>query len=219
MQGEIVSVDAVTGDGRILAADGRELSFRAASCTAPVEVGQSVDYVEIVGDVAGEITPAGKAFRFAKQRPARAPGALDWGSLFLTSEGRLRRLHYWIGMAILLVVSRLLGPVPLIGAVVGLVAFILCFALQARRLRDIGQSAWWLLIPLGVWIAGWFLTMNALRNFSPASSLGILSLSWATLFVPAVIVVLGLIPGQRGRNRFGPDTKPAPPEATAATFA
>jgi hypothetical protein len=32
MRGEIVDLDAMTGDGRILTADGRHLDFRATAC-------------------------------------------------------------------------------------------------------------------------------------------------------------------------------------------
>lgn len=219
MRGEVVSVDAVSGDGVILGPDGRRLAVRSASCLGPVEVGQAVDYVELTDDRAGEVSPADAAFRFAKRRPPRAPGAMDWGSLFATSDGRLRRSHYWIGMLILFGVHRLLGPVPLLGGVIAFAAFVLCMALQARRLRDFGQSAWWLLIPLAVWIAGWVSTMSAVSALSPTNVAGLAGLGLASIFALAFIVVIGLIPGQRGRNRYGPDTRPAPPEDAAETFA
>lgn len=217
MRGEVVSVDAVSGAGEIMSPDGRKLTFRASSCLGPVEVGQAVDYVELTGDAAGEITPAAPGLRFSKRRPPREPGAMDWGALFMSSEGRLRRSHYWIGIVILMVASQILRSIPLISLISAIVIYVLIMALQARRLRDFGQSAWWLLVPLAVSVAGWFSTMVVYSLTSP-SPFGIITPRTAGLFSLIVVIVIGVIPGQRGRNRFGPDTKPAAPEDTAEAF-
>ncbi len=70
--------------------------------------------------------------------------------------------------------------------------------LHARRLHDMGQTAWLLLIPGAIDIAAIWLHMGS-RNpeLQPAAT-------WAALVVSAAFVVWGLVgKGQARANRFG----------------
>ena len=130
------------------------------------------------------------------------------GFLF-SGDGRIRRTHYglggllvWILMTAILIiglgiaagagvgaagaedaaVAAVLTPVALAGFGIGLAAVILMLwafvALTSKRLHDIGQSGWWTLIVL----------LPGVGAF-------------------ALFLILCLLPGNSGPNRYGPDPR------------
>jgi uncharacterized membrane protein YhaH (DUF805 family) len=114
-------------------------------------------------------------------------GNIDLKYMFTSPDGRIGRQTWWIGVAILFVVSLLLGAlfgqggiIPLIINVLMLIAGLM---LHIKRCHDRGKSGWWcllLLIPL-------------------------VGLVWA-------VIDLGILEGERTANRYGP-----PPSGVAAT--
>lgn len=107
---------------------------------------------------------------------------------FLTPQGRIGRMRYWLLAVIAM--SALISVSPLASAIIGRAAtlavflpgywFLIC--LMAKRCHDIGRSAWWLLL-------------------LPVPLIGLL---W-------VFAVLGFRRGQSGDNQYGPDPhRPAP---------
>jgi uncharacterized membrane protein YhaH (DUF805 family) len=133
--------------------------------------------------------------------------AREW----LLGQGRIGRPGYLIAMTALLLLGWLAHPAAvafaqasgaLPTAVVAMlgtqfVVFWLTLSLGARRLHDLGRSAWWQMAPLAVGVSGVALAQ-------PASAQG-LGLSETASMAAAVggaavyflfVVVLGCIPGR-----------------------
>jgi len=119
-----------------------------------------------------------------------APGTdcLAWPWL----RGRARRREFWlwtvvvVGWNYVFVLADDPAPQSVLGA---------AFWFQVvRRLHDVGCGA--------TWIAGFVLAQVALLGLGAATQ------PWGLLLMPltmvAALLVLGLVPGQREANRFGP---------------
>ncbi|MEH6939434.1 DUF805 domain-containing protein [Bacillus sp. JJ664] len=70
-------------------------------------------------------------------------------------EGRARRKEYWmfnlfnvIAIILLSFIESFTGISPVLSGVYSVAVFLPSLAVGARRLHDIGKSAWWLLIGL-----------------------------------------------------------------------
>jgi uncharacterized membrane protein YhaH (DUF805 family) len=112
---------------------------------------------------------------------------MDWNYLFTSIEGRISRQPFWIGTAILTVISWLANLIisgifgkgmigGLLSLIVALVLLYPTIALAAKRWHDRDKSGWWnltLLIPFFGWL--WY------------------------------SVECGFLAGTPGPNRFGPD--------------
>ncbi|MGI9465450.1 MAG: DUF805 domain-containing protein [Aestuariivirgaceae bacterium] len=105
---------------------------------------------------------------------------LDLQYLFMTSEGRINRQPWWIGVGILflanLVSAFLFGVEGFVPIIVGILILLAGIMLHIKRCHDRDKSGWWCLL----------------------------------LIIPFVgfvwmIVDLGILEGTRGENRFGPD--------------
>ncbi|HEY3812215.1 MAG TPA: DUF805 domain-containing protein [Caulobacteraceae bacterium] len=128
---------------------------------------------------------------------------MDIQNLLLSYNGRIRRMHFWLGglglgvvAGILFsIISMLLGPKvsdgaltagsPLFMPLLGIVYIAMLygsFAISVKRMHDTDRSGWWVLVPV----------------FN--------------------IIVCGFLPGTAGPNKFGPDPKAgtAPAAAPAA---
>jgi len=138
--------------------------------------------------------------------------------MFAYLNGRSSRREYWIGVVLLLVVGLGLAYADIAGA--SSVTTFLWILIWNRRLHDIGQSGWMILIPLGLLIVfaagGLVFGGDEPRNafeYSQTGS-GPVTERGATLFVGLVIVLLaiqfgftiwlGVKKGDPGSNRFGP---------------
>ena len=82
-------------------------------------------------------------------------------SKYITFAGRAQRSEYWwfilfilIGSAVAAAFDTVTGSMNftygtgIIGAIFSLVIFLPCWAVEVRRLHDVGKSGWWLLIIL-----------------------------------------------------------------------
>jgi len=105
-------------------------------------------------------------------------GNIDLKYMFTTPEGRIGRQTWWIGVAILFVVSLILstligdgGLIPLIINVLLLLAGVM---LHIKRCHDRGKSGWWCLILI----------------------IPFIGVIWA-------IIDLGILAGDAGPNRYG----------------
>ena len=66
-------------------------------------------------------------------------------------SGRSRRTEYWL----FVFVNFVIGLIPFIGWVWGIITFIPTIAVAVRRLHDTGRSAWnllWTIVPVFGWI-------------------------------------------------------------------
>jgi len=165
---------------------------------------------------------------------------LDWRRLFLTADGRIGRQDFWIGAVILIVAGIvcgvILGWIPVIGSLIGLVFMYPWVCLASKRLHDFGQSGWLAAIPVGLNIVSSVIGMIArlmvggaalVGGHSGAAAAGIVTgvgmlglLSIVGLIELAFLLWVGLTPSQAGDNAYGPEwtpavqfTQPPPPAA------
>ena len=122
----------------------------------------------------------------------------DWGALFLSANGRVARTLFLIAAAILL------GVASIYEAVVGVTlhwltgwfvypALIYAGAcVLSKRLHDRGKSGWWAALVLAALVAVWPQPIGFLDFLFGVS------LIWAA-------VELGLLGGEEGANRYGPN--------------
>jgi uncharacterized membrane protein YhaH (DUF805 family) len=138
--------------------------------------------------------------------------------MFAYLQGRSGRKEYWIGVVLLLVVGVGLAYAN-VGGASGATTF-LWILIWNRRLHDIGQSGWIILIPLGLIVlgtaAGLLLGGNEVLNAFEYSQKGDgpITQRGALLFDGMVLVLLaiqfgftiwlGVRKGDAGDNRFGP---------------
>jgi uncharacterized membrane protein YhaH (DUF805 family) len=142
--------------------------------------------------------------------------------VFSYLQGRSGRKEYWIGVALLLVVGVGLAYANVGGA--GAATTFLWILIWNRRLHDIGQSGWIVMIPLGLIVAaaiagvafGGGEMLNAFQYSQKGS--GPVTERGAWLFVGLVLALiaiqfgftiwLGVRKGDPGDNRFGPPPAP-----------
>ena len=142
--------------------------------------------------------------------------------MFAYLQGRSGRKEYWIGVALLLLVGVGLAYAN-VGGASGATTF-LWILIWNRRLHDIGQSGWVILIPLGLIIAGATAglvfggkdLLNAFEYSQKGS--GPVTEHGAWLFIGMVLVLiaiqfgftiwLGKKKGDPGDNRYGPPPAP-----------
>ncbi|MDG2522989.1 DUF805 domain-containing protein [Caulobacter segnis] len=123
---------------------------------------------------------------------------IDWTDLFLSSTGRLARGPF------LLAIGLLIGATAIYEAVVGPTlhwltgwfiypGLLFCGAcVLSKRLHDRGRSGWWAALILIAFVAAW---PYPTRFFD---FLFCLVLLWS-------VIELGVMPGEQGANRFGPN--------------
>jgi uncharacterized membrane protein YhaH (DUF805 family) len=147
---------------------------------------------------------------------------MDWQTLFLKVDGRIGKKDYWVGVGILFVLGLLLSNVPVIRNLWPLASIYFAVCVYGKRLHDIGQSAWFTLVPFGIMIAGAILAfvlggaailglssatgsdggalLGGLAGFGIAGLIIILaavaSLAW--------VIWLGTRDGEATDNQFGP---------------
>lgn len=98
--------------------------------------------------------------------------------LFLSLDGRINRQPFWIGIVILVVVTAAASaifPVWLAG-IIQLALVYPSVAVYVKRCHDRGKSGWWCLLFL----------------------IPVVGIIWA-------IIDLGVLEGNEGANRYGPD--------------
>jgi uncharacterized membrane protein YhaH (DUF805 family) len=142
---------------------------------------------------------------------------MDWGSLFLSTRGRTRRRDFWIGFAIVMAVSVLCNLIAVVGPFLGLATLWPMVAVHAKRLHDMGRSAWLLLAPAAVSVATMAVAYlarptgieapgvitPALAAASRGLGLGLAAMAFCLLIEVAFLLWVGLTPGEPGGNRYG----------------
>lgn len=92
---------------------------------------------------------------------------------YMDFNGRASRSEYWW----FVLLTFLLGFIPIIGWILRLVLLLPSLAVQVRRLHDIERSAWWLLLLV-----------------PPITPIGLL-----------ILMIMSIFSGTTGYNRYGPD--------------
>ncbi|WP_297508664.1 DUF805 domain-containing protein [uncultured Caulobacter sp.] len=122
----------------------------------------------------------------------------EWAELFLSSNGRLARTPFLIASAVLLGVAVLYEAIAgdtlhwLTGWLVYPALLFSGACVLSKRLHDRGRSGWWSLLILMAVIAVWPRPDHFL------DFLFSLVLIWA-------VVELGVMGGEQGANRYGPN--------------
>ena len=122
---------------------------------------------------------------------------IDWGLLFLSSSGRVARFPFLIGLAVIMVVLMLYDyALPSILRELSAIIVYPCLlfssaCLLSKRLHDRGRSGWWAAIVLLAFSLVW-------PSASGIRALFLIVVVWA-------VVELGLMSGEEGSNRFGPN--------------
>jgi uncharacterized membrane protein YhaH (DUF805 family) len=147
---------------------------------------------------------------------------MDWQTLFLSVHGRIAQRDYWIGVGILFVAGLLLSNVPIVRNLWPLASTYFVVCVYGKRLHDIGQSAWMVLAPFGMLLAGFALAflvggaafMGAVSSTSSDTAVvlgGLAGLGLASLLVIIAglgvlgwVIWLGTRPSDTGDNQFGP---------------
>lgn len=120
-----------------------------------------------------------------------APGRGDRFGRWIA--GRARRREYWAWMAPIFLLELLLAVLGPVGAIV---AGLLRTLIWIRRLHDLGLTGW-LVVAFNI---GTNALSFALLAFADAGNAALIT----SLVVCAMILVMGVIPGQANANRFGP---------------
>lgn len=145
---------------------------------------------------------------------------IDWKSLFLSFDGRIGRIHFWLGFALLFGVSFVLQFIPIIGQLLGLLLLWPQVAIHAKRLHDIGRTAWLMLVPFLVTVVcfvaaavtGGAAVLGAMRqqdNAALATAAGGAAFVILFLVLPFLVGLgfllwVGLSRSQPHDNRYGP---------------
>jgi len=135
---------------------------------------------------------------------------------FLVIEGRARRREFWL----FCLINAILGLIPVIGWVVGVVTCIPSFTVGIRRLHDINKSGKYMflmLIPLGVALI-LMIGFIASLSYGGGAILVFLILILLASLAPAVILLIWAAKeGDKGSNNYGPDPKGASGKKAAST--
>ncbi len=153
---------------------------------------------------------------------------MDWKSLLLSADGRIKRQPYWMGWLVLIAVSIVGGLVlqaisPYAGVVLGLLLIYPNVCIYSKRLHDLGQTGWLAAIPFGLsaitscvslytlattgLMAGTMSAANManpmamLTKLGPMAAVGSLSLLVSLVFW----LWLGIAEGQQSANKYGPE--------------
>lgn len=127
-------------------------------------------------------------------------GGLFWVRFYLSPFGRTGRLFYWligllpltlIGFAAGFFIARTPGGIPYLLAITLLLIWPQAVIL-ARRLHDLDIAGWWVVLL-------WALPLALKHTPLPAGT--------GTVVSFLVVVVIGVVPGTRGRNRYGSDPR------------
>jgi len=153
-------------------------------------------------------------------------GALKKYAVF---KGRSRRREFWV----FFICNLILGIIPVIGTIVGIVTFIPSLAVGVRRLHDTNRSGFWLLwafIPslamvvflmLTIFLPYWGgLGFTAFPNLGLANwglaAFSIFSRWWIAIAVLGILLIIAGITilivfwakeGTAGKNKYGPNPK------------
>ena len=133
--------------------------------------------------------------------------------LLLDDEGRASRRVFWLyGLGAIAFVMSALALLPQIGVPARMTPLIASLALIypsycviAKRLQDAGIEGHWAIAVSGVAaIDALFVAAGPAEALTAATALARALWWWVSLANMAAFIAIGLLPGDRGPNRFGP---------------
>ncbi|XXD09091.1 DUF805 domain-containing protein [Klebsiella sp. R445] len=143
---------------------------------------------------------------------------------YATFRGRSARQEYVVFTVANFVLSIVLGLIPIIGGLFGLLIIIPGIAVAVRRLHDLNKSGWWLLSPYLILLIGFIGIVATVDDGETAGWLWFTGLGGIAVLVMSIWLLFAR--GTVGANRFGDeqlndDSSPlvAPPGAAAHSSA
>ena len=124
-------------------------------------------------------------------------------------SGRASRSEYWWFFLFTIIARVLAGLIPGVGFIVGLALLLPSLSATARRLHDTNRTGWWILMPVGIGIAG-IIVGSALAfagSLAWGAGIGLLASMLAFLSLLPFLIQ----PGDPAPNRYGPDPLQMPP--------
>lgn len=231
MRGEILSYDDVSGTGLISGDDSIRYGFARSAVQAGgvIRAGARVDFVPegleatqimvLAGDPAAAFGQAAGSSYVARD----TGGGYDFKSALFSFKGRLRRQHFWISWAILMVVGIICSFIPVISFVLGLIVLIPHLAVGFKRFHDMGKPGWLVVIPWVLWygatgmlVAAFGLSVltdsSAMQSMDPEVMFARGGASFGLMLLAALVsfgfwLWLGIGDSQRGDNKYGPNPK------------
>lgn len=145
---------------------------------------------------------------------------MDWGRLFFSAYGRIRRQEFWISFLVLMGVSLLLGWILPVWPIV-----LYCsICTRSKRLHDMGRTGWLQIIPAIAYTTAVFMSIYFLvgaivagatfANFNEALAatgvmFGVFTIivTWCIAFLVDLgfLLWIGTAEGERGDNKYGPE--------------
>ena len=118
-------------------------------------------------------------------------------------SGRASRSEFWWFILFTIIARMLAALIPGVGFIVGLALLLPTLSAMVRRLHDINRTGWWILMPVGIAIAGIIAGIVLAVN---------VSLTWGAVIgvLTPILAFLSLLPfliqpGDSVPNRYGPD--------------
>jgi uncharacterized membrane protein YhaH (DUF805 family) len=138
------------------------------------------------------------------------PGA--WTYLLFSFDGRISRLPFWIAVIVLNIAAYFADRIAFdfggnpASAVVGLAFLYPSLAIATKRTHDRGRSELYLLV---FFLPAFLVSLLQVLGYMDGDSASSPFMALLGIAVIASIIILvidlGLMPGERGQNRFGPD--------------
>ena len=113
-------------------------------------------------------------------------------------SGRSRRAEYWPSWIALIVLNAVMTAITHNPTLTSFISLPFWIVIASRRLHDFGGSAWWSLVPFG---CGFAIGVSGSAGYAPPPSTALVINAVVTL---GTALVIGIIPGSKGANRFGP---------------
>ena len=143
----------------------------------------------------------------------------DFQFAFFTLNGRLIRQHFWISYLILYAGSLVLGLIPGVNMIAGLAILWGKFAINTKRLHDMGKTGWLAAIPLGIGALSTLISLSTIGHllgiifsgpggnaapFFQGMLLNAFLLGLLNLANLGFLLWLGITPSQASANAYGP---------------
>jgi uncharacterized membrane protein YhaH (DUF805 family) len=134
---------------------------------------------------------------------------MGWASLFFSAEGRIGRKAFWIAWLVLAVTSaplKLLGP---FGAALSLGWIYPQVCVYLKRLHDLGQTGWKILLPVGLFLgAAFFAGAGEALGNSPSKLITVIPGVGLAMAAVVIFLRVTLRRGDPDANAYGPPPAP-----------
>ena len=119
---------------------------------------------------------------------------------YATFSGRADRQEYAVFTVVNFILSLILGLIPILGALFGLIIIIPGIAVAVRRLHDLNRSGWLLLVPYALLVLG-FIVLASGSGGENSVAFMLMLLGGLAILVMAIWMIF--FKGTAGTNRFG----------------